>query len=183
MGFFNNKPCATADRTTQALNTLCALLSLRYLDGIATIYSVKIAGRELVFTFVLAGIPDYVHTLSVPVLDIQDNGHTLITGRMHCSTPFLEAALNRLARGKVPRHGTLAGLKTELVRIDVSFGFLQVVWLMSLPLRNCQKSLHLPLRETFSPATRHGFAFVPALLTARHFEALGRARFPRICKE
>ena len=101
MGFFNNKPCATADRTTQALNTLCALLSLRYLDGIATIYSVKIAGRELVFTFVLAGIPDYVHTLSVPVLDIQDNGHTLITGRMHCSTPFLEAALNRLARGRI----------------------------------------------------------------------------------
>ena len=120
MGFFNNKPCATADRTTQALNTLCALLSLRYLDGIATIYSVKIAGRELVFTFVLAGIPDYVHTLSVPVLDIQDNGYTLITGRIRCSTPFLEAALNRLARGRitVPDNETaaiLARLRSTLL--------------------------------------------------------------------
>ena len=120
MGFFNNKPCATADRTTQALNTLCALLSLRYLDGIATIYSVKVAGKELVFTFILVGIPDYVHTLSVPALDIQDNGHTLITGRIRCSTPFLEAALNRLARGKitVPDNETaaiLARLKSTLL--------------------------------------------------------------------
>ena len=120
MEFCNNKPCATADRTTQALNTLCALLSLRYLDGIATIYSVKVAGKELVFTFILVGIPDYVHTLSVPVLDIQDNGHTLITGRMRCSTLFLEAALNRLARGKitVPDNETaaiLARLKSTLL--------------------------------------------------------------------
>lgn len=120
MEFFNNKPCATADRTTQALNTLCALLSLRYLDGIATIYSVKVAGKELVFTFILVGIPDYVHTLSVPVLDIQDNGHTLITGRIRCSTPFLEAALNRLARGRitVPDNETaaiLARLRSTLL--------------------------------------------------------------------
>ena len=80
----------------------------------------KVAGKELVFTFILVGIPDYVHTLSVPVLDIQDNGHTLITGRIRCSTPFLEAALNRLARGRitVPDNETaaiLARLRSTLL--------------------------------------------------------------------
>ena len=54
---------------------------------------------------------------------------------------------------------------------------------MPFALAQLPKVSTLTPRETFYRATRHGFAFVPALLTARHFEALGRARFSRTCKE
>lgn len=98
MSFFDNIKGKIIDTTTSGvLDTFARSLVNKYLDGIMELHEIKIVNKRPVLTFSLEGVPEYIHTAEVGLLDISPDGRKVMIGDFKCNTAFIENALNKFA--------------------------------------------------------------------------------------